>query len=103
MTRPSGILGVGAPELPRIELDLKRHAIPHNQNFEIEDLLTGVHYQWRDRSNYVALRPDVMPAHIFRFVKQSRHTETKAALDYFIDRQVANGEWKLPASLDPRA
>jgi hypothetical protein len=23
-------------------------------------------YTWHDRSNYVALRPQVMPAHIFR-------------------------------------
>jgi starch synthase (maltosyl-transferring) len=51
-----------------IDLDLKRLAIPHNQNFEIVDLLTGTHYHWHDRSNYVALRPDTMPAHIFRLV-----------------------------------
>jgi starch synthase (maltosyl-transferring) len=51
-----------------IDLDLKELAIPHNQDFEIEDLLTGIRYQWRDRSNYVALRPEVMPAHIFRIV-----------------------------------
>ena len=36
------------------------------------------------------------PAHIFRYLKQNRRVETKAALDYFIARQVANGEWKLP-------
>src|SRR5439155_26978200 len=43
------------------------------------------------------------PAHIFRFLKQSRHAETRAALDYFIARQVANGEWNMPrTSLDPR-
>jgi starch synthase (maltosyl-transferring) len=52
-----------------IDLDLKQLAIPHNDNFEIEDLLTGVRYQWHDRSNYVALRPDVMPAHIFRLTR----------------------------------
>jgi uncharacterized protein YdiU (UPF0061 family) len=40
------------------------------------------------------------PAHIFRYLKQGRHAETKAALDCFIDRQVANGEWNLPR--DPR-
>ena len=51
-----------------IDLDLKQLAIPHNVNFEIEDLLTGIHYNWHDRSNYVALRPDVMPAHIFRLI-----------------------------------
>ena len=54
-----------------IDLDLKRLEIPHGQNFDIEDLLTGVHYTWRDRSNYVALRPDVQPAHIFRLTRMS--------------------------------
>jgi starch synthase (maltosyl-transferring) len=52
-----------------IDLDLKRLAVPYNENFEIEDLLTGVRYQWHDRSNYVALRPDVMPAHIFSLLQ----------------------------------
>ncbi|MEI9981169.1 MAG: hypothetical protein WDN23_19615 [Edaphobacter sp.] len=51
-----------------IDLDLKKLALPYHQDFEIEDLLTGTHYQWHDRSNYVALRPDVQPAHIFRIV-----------------------------------
>jgi hypothetical protein len=40
------------------------------------------------------------PAHIFRYLKQSRHEETRAALEYFIDRQVANGQWQLPR--DPK-
>jgi len=59
-----------------IDLDLKQLAIPHNENFEIEDLLTGIHYHWHDRSNYVALRPDVMPAHIFRLIRPS-NSQTK--------------------------
>ncbi|MCU1250685.1 MAG: hypothetical protein JWQ49_3714 [Edaphobacter sp.] len=54
-----------------IDLDLKQLAIPHNENFEIEDLLTGAHYTWHDRSNYVSLKPDLMPAHIFRLVRPS--------------------------------
>ena len=49
-----------------IDLDLKALGIAHDETFDVEDLLTGVHYKWHDRSNYVALRPDVMPAHIFR-------------------------------------
>ena len=59
-----------------IDLDLKQLAIPHNQNFEIEDLLTGNHYNWHDRSNYVALRPDVMPAHIFQLIPSSNGETT---------------------------
>ncbi len=53
-----------------IDLDLKVLGIPYNENFDVEDLLTGVHYTWHDRSNYVALRPDVQPAHIFRITRK---------------------------------
>ncbi len=49
-----------------IDLDLKQLGIPHDQNFDVEDLLTSTHYTWHDRSNYVALRPEIQPAHIFR-------------------------------------
>ncbi len=38
----------------------------------------------------------IRPAHIFRFLKQGRREETKAALDYFLARQVENRQWKLP-------
>jgi starch synthase (maltosyl-transferring) len=53
-----------------IDLDLKQLGIAHDETFDVEDLLTGIHYQWHDRSNYVALRPTVMPAHIFRVTRQ---------------------------------
>jgi starch synthase (maltosyl-transferring) len=53
-----------------IDLDLKVLGIPYDQNFDVEDLLTSIHYIWHDRSNYVALRPDVQPAHIFRVTRQ---------------------------------
>ena len=52
-----------------IDLNLKTLGIPYDQNFDVEDLLTGTHYTWHDRSNYVALRPDVLPAHVFRVTK----------------------------------
>jgi starch synthase (maltosyl-transferring) len=47
-------------------LDLEELGISHNDSFEVEDLLTGARYQWSGRRNFVALRPDRMPAHIFR-------------------------------------
>jgi starch synthase (maltosyl-transferring) len=53
-----------------IDLDLKSLGIAHHETFDVEDLLTGAHYQWHDRSNYVALRPAIMPAHIFRVTKR---------------------------------
>jgi starch synthase (maltosyl-transferring) len=52
-----------------IDLDLKHLGIRHGEYFDVEDLLTGAHYRWHDRSNYVALRPQVMPAHVFRVTR----------------------------------
>jgi starch synthase (maltosyl-transferring) len=48
-----------------VDLDLKKLGIRHNENFEVEDLLTGNHYLWHDRSNYVVIHPSAT-AHIFR-------------------------------------
>jgi uncharacterized protein YdiU (UPF0061 family) len=38
----------------------------------------------------------IRPAHIFRYLKQGRHEELKASVDYFIDREVENGIWEIP-------
>lgn len=40
----------------------------------------------------------IRPAHIFRYLKQNRHAELKAAFDYFIDREIENGTWQLPTN-----
>jgi starch synthase (maltosyl-transferring) len=52
-----------------VDLDLGKLGIPYNENFIVEDLLTGARYTWHDRSNYVALRPQVLPAHVFRLIR----------------------------------
>jgi starch synthase (maltosyl-transferring) len=57
-----------------VDLDLKELGIGHDETFDVEDLLTGTHYQWHDRSNYVALRPHVIPAHILRVTRQAPDT-----------------------------
>jgi hypothetical protein len=38
----------------------------------------------------------IRPAHIFRYLKQNRHAELKASVDYFIDREIENGIWTVP-------
>jgi len=58
-----------------LNLDLHRLGLPWDQDFVLEDLLTGDRYKWRNRTNYVALRPEVMSAHIFRI---QRKVETQA-------------------------
>lgn len=37
----------------------------------------------------------IRPAHMFRYLKQSRHAELKASVDYFIERQVQNKVWRI--------
>jgi len=37
----------------------------------------------------------IRPAHLFRYLKQGRHEELKASVDYFIDREVENGFWEV--------
>jgi starch synthase (maltosyl-transferring) len=46
-------------------LDLDAIGCSADESFLVDDLLNGVQYTWRVR-NYVALRPGVQPAHIFR-------------------------------------
>jgi len=52
-----------------VNLDLGALGIPSNTSFELEDLLIGDRYTWRNRTNYIALRPQQMPAHIFRITR----------------------------------
>ena len=39
----------------------------------------------------------IRPAHMFRYLKQGRHKELKASVDYFIDREAENGFWEIPS------
>jgi starch synthase (maltosyl-transferring) len=52
------------------DLDINWLGVDSDESFIVEDLLTGVQYTWRDRRNYVALRPDVQPAHVLRVIRQ---------------------------------
>ncbi len=72
----------------------------HRNGFPTERTLAVI--QFEDGTAIgVRAGPNLLrPAHIFRFLKQGKHAETKAALDYFIDRQADNGDWVLPT--DPR-
>src|SRR5439155_24822906 len=68
----------------------------HRNGFPTERTLAVIDFG-DDTAIGVRAAPNLIrPAHIFRYLKQGRHVELKASLDYFIDRQVANGEWVLP-------
>jgi len=52
-----------------IHLPLERMGIARGPDFEIEDLLYGEIYTWRDSTNFVALDPRAKPVHVFRLRK----------------------------------
>jgi starch synthase (maltosyl-transferring) len=69
-----------------IDLDVERLGISIDEEFLVEDLLTGAQYSWNGTRNYVALKPETQPAHIFRVLRQpkfdieAQHAVTNASL-----------------------
>jgi starch synthase (maltosyl-transferring) len=51
-----------------LDLNLPALNLPWQGFFDVEDLLTGTRYHWKDQWNYVALNP-AQPAHIFRILR----------------------------------
>jgi hypothetical protein len=68
-----------------------RNGIPTERTLAVIDFGDGTSIGVRAAPNLIR------PAHIFRYLKQERHTELRASLDYFVERQVENRQWKLPA------
>lgn len=57
-----------------LELPLIDWKINENENFDMEDLLTGITYTWNGWRNYIELRPE-NPAHIFKLHKKSKYPQ----------------------------
>ena len=49
-----------------MQLRLDKMNLPWDQEFEVEDLLTGQRFTWKEWS-YAALKPE-LPAHVLRIV-----------------------------------
>ena len=62
-----------------VELDLDAIGIGASEAFDVQDLLTDARYVWRGPRNYVELRPQEMPAHVFRVTPRSPHDATVVA------------------------
>jgi starch synthase (maltosyl-transferring) len=61
-----------------VDLALAALGVGPGEAFELHDLLTDAHYFWHGARNYVELRPQEMPAHIFRVMPTARHEATAA-------------------------
>jgi uncharacterized protein YdiU (UPF0061 family) len=68
-----------------------RQAIPTERCLAVIGFPDGTSIGVRSAPNLIR------PAHMFRYLKQGRHAELKASLDYFIKREIDNGFWQLPA------
>jgi len=63
-----------------VELPLEALGIPGDRPYQMHDLIGEGRYLWLGARNYVALDPQVMPAHVFRV----RHRErTERDFDYY--------------------
>ena len=51
-----------------LDLTMPALNLPWTGPFDVEDLLTGTIYHWKDQQNYVAIKPSTA-AHIFRIIK----------------------------------
>ena len=54
------------PQESEVELPLEAMGIPEDENFEVEDLLTGAKHLWRGARHRLRLDPEVNPAAILR-------------------------------------
>ena len=62
-------LDPAAEQTAWLDLNMPALGLPWQGSFEVEDLLTGNRYTWKDQWNYVALRPWEATAHVFRIVR----------------------------------
>jgi starch synthase (maltosyl-transferring) len=64
-----------------IDVDAAALGVAPGETFQVHDLLGEERHRWRSGRNFVALDPQVMPAHIFRV---RRHARTEHDFEYFI-------------------
>jgi starch synthase (maltosyl-transferring) len=64
-----------------LELPLSDFQLDDRQTYEVRDLLSGAEYLWQGARNYVELKPDGIPGHVFRL---RRGLSTEKDFDYFM-------------------
>jgi starch synthase (maltosyl-transferring) len=64
-----------------VELDLGPLDVDAEKPYQVHDLLSGAHYLWQGKRNYVELDPKSSPVHVFRVRRKVR---TERDFDYFL-------------------
>jgi uncharacterized protein YdiU (UPF0061 family) len=75
----------------------------HENGIDTERTLAIISFEGGTSINVRAAKNLFRPAHFFNHLKQSNLPSLKGGIDYFINRQVENGEWNaLPVDAKPR-
>jgi starch synthase (maltosyl-transferring) len=64
-----------------VELPLPDFGLDSHQPYQVHDLVADARYIWNGPRNYVQLKPQVMPAHIFRL---RRRVHSEQDFDYYM-------------------
>jgi starch synthase (maltosyl-transferring) len=64
-----------------VTLDLDALRVPADRPFQAHDLLSEARFLWQGSRNYVELRPDIVPAHVFVLRRRLR---TERQFDYYM-------------------
>ena len=67
----------------------------HRSKLATERTLLLIGYPDGTSVNVRVAKNLLRPAHFFHHLKQSQYERLKGAVDYYIDRQIANGEWPM--------
>jgi starch synthase (maltosyl-transferring) len=52
-----------------VHVPIEKYGISRDEEYRVEDLITGEVYVWRGSKNYVELNPEKEPAHLLRIIK----------------------------------
>ncbi|WP_228702782.1 alpha-1,4-glucan--maltose-1-phosphate maltosyltransferase [Salisaeta longa] len=57
----------------QVVLPLHELGLPHDQPYDLTDVLHDAHYTWQGAANYVRLDPGHTPVHLFRIARHGHH------------------------------
>ena len=69
------------PQSGWVDLPLDELGLDARESFQVHDLLGDARYLWQGARSFVALDPQVVPAHVFHVQRRLR---TERDFDYFL-------------------